>query len=167
MKDIVWSKAPEWATAIALAGNGRHTIYVGAGQYSYVNGAFDSKVFPIGGTCRWHQNEIEEICLRPHAWNGQGLPPVGIDIEVMHGIYGWIGARVVGYDGEATIIRTNDGYAGVYPHEFRQIRTPEQIAAEEREKAIQQMVKDARPMNRREVCADLYDAGYRKQEQPK
>lgn len=46
---------------------------------------------------------------------------------------------------------------------FKPIRTPEQIAAEEREKAIEEMraaLPDwAAPEN---ICPMLYDAGYRK-----
>lgn len=49
---------------------------------------------------------------------------------------------------------------------FRPIRTPEQIAAEERKKAIDRMAADCphpmAPAMRDSVFAELYDAGYRK-----
>ena len=47
------------------------------------------------------------------------------------------------------------------PNEFRPIRTPEQIAADEREAAVNGMLcYDAR--SRRGLAEALYDAGYRK-----
>lgn len=50
------------------------------------------------------------------------------------------------------------------------VRTPEQIAEEEREKAIQEMCEDAgkpdMPTRSREQAAMLYDAGWRKQVAP-
>jgi hypothetical protein len=45
---------------------------------------------------------------------------------------------------------------------FRPIRTPEQIATEERENAINAMIDIVMTDNIRSNCADLYDAGYRK-----
>lgn len=106
----------------------------------------------------------KRMIARPHQWSGEGLPPAGIDIEVMHGTYGWIGARVVGADGEAAIVRTNDGYAGVFPHEFRPIRTPEQIAADERDAAIEEMWKiywQPSAPTAKQALGLLWDAGLR------
>lgn len=50
---------------------------------------------------------------------------------------------------------------------FRPIRTPEQIAAEERDKAIEGMIADTNILtgimsDRRIMAGQLYDAGYRK-----
>jgi len=53
--------------------------------------------------------------------------------------------------------------------EFRPIRTAEQIAAEERSKAISTMVdacSNPEWVTTYETCAAIYDAGYRKQVQP-
>jgi hypothetical protein len=54
--------------------------------------------------------------------------------------------------------------------DFRPIRTPEQIAAEEREKAIDAMNKLVGDIEKiptwRDALAALYDAGYRKTEAP-
>ncbi|MOA45978.1 hypothetical protein D3C78_1684380 [compost metagenome] len=56
---------------------------------------------------------------------------------------------------------------------FRPIRTPEQIAAEERDKAIQQIIADFKYtvgsctyMITNDQAARMYDAGYRKQVAP-
>lgn len=47
---------------------------------------------------------------------------------------------------------------------FRPIRTAEQVAAEERESAVSQMVDNLKRFNSiHEACGMLYDAGYRKE----
>lgn len=74
-------------------------------------------------------------------WNGKGLPPVGQNVEWRSDTYGWLGGKVVGHDESVAILRHNDGYAGRHAHNIRPIRTPEQIAAEERDKAIAEMLK--------------------------
>ena len=113
--------------------------------------------------------------LRPSSenksWTGEGLPPVGAHIEWLSTQYGWLGGRVVGHDGESiSVVAHNDGYTGCHPHEIRPIRTAEQIAAEDREKAIAEMADTARHatgfgINLADMAA-LYDAGYHKQVAP-
>lgn len=166
MNEIDWSKALEGAT-------------------HYNDVLFDwYKVTQIGAVFFWNSrtsewrpawfwDDYKHDCIqRPTtpSWSGEGMPPVGADIEVKHELYGWIGARVVGQDGEAAIVRTNGGYAGVFPHQMRQIRTPEQIAADEREKGIAALLAAAGVTGSAfaddpeaiEWAAALYDAGYRK-----
>lgn len=159
-EQIDWSKAPEGSTHYnPLCGDWYMVDSDCVSYWSYSHRNWLE-------SARW--NARRAFCIaRPTnpSWSGEGLPPVGVDIEVLHELYGWIGARVVGQDGEAAIVRTNDGYAGVFPHQMRPIRTPEQIAADEREAAIDAMVK-ACPYpgskSTRLDCAALYDAGYRK-----
>lgn len=158
MNEIDWSKAPEGATHY-------NHIYVdwykvGSHEPSFWNGR-------AWAPARFWDDRKHDCIQRPTtpSWSGEGLPPVGIDIEVLHELYGWIGARVVGQDGEAAIVRTNDGYAGVFQHQIRPLRTPEQIEADEREAAIDEMLA-ATPAPGSDislrVCEKLYDAGYRK-----
>lgn len=115
---------------------------------------------------------------RRAAWNGQGIPPIGIEIEVEHERYGWIGARVVGADGEAAIVRTNDGYAAAFESQRRPLRTPEQIEAEERKELEQQACRDIEELVAsynvtlscslaiRATVNSMLAKGYRKQEAP-
>lgn len=158
-QQIDWSKAPEgyplWITdpdGIIMPGWHKEI----KGKYVDMHGGFWNK--SDGGFT------VHERPTTP-SWSGEGLPPVGVDIEVMHELYGWIGARVVGQDGEAAIVRTNDGYAGVFPHQMRPIRTPEQIAADEREKFAEELTRamamDGRPRSM-EQARRMYDLGYRK-----
>lgn len=101
------------------------------------------------------------------AWTGIGLPPVGTVCEV---------------DGEKVFVVAHhmNGINAIYaeapdsgllyygePNEFRPIRTPEQIAAEEREKAIEQLISDYQyavgPCNYtlgRDQAKRIHDIGY-------
>ena len=158
-EQIDWSKAPADATHYQPATHGVFECWLKPGHAVRVS----------RGEPDWREDDYADDLIATSAikrpWSGEGLPPVGVDIEVLHELYGWIGARVVGQDGEAAIVRTNDGYAGVFPHQMRPIRTPEQIAADEREAAIDEMLAGTpwpgSDISLR-VCEKLYDAGYRK-----
>lgn len=107
-------------------------------------------------------------------WDGQGLPPVGTVCE--H--YGtaddlaWLEVEVIGHgnvDGRnVAFFRYGTGsprFTVSYStaNNFRPIRTPEQIAAEEREKAVGDMAMSIQgvPYQYPTLYA-LFDAGYRK-----
>jgi hypothetical protein len=117
---------------------------------------------------------LSECIPRPSspAWSGpqDGLPPVGIDLQWFSPVYGWIGGKVVAHDGQTIIVRHNDGYEGCYLHNVKACRTPEQIAADQREAAINEMVDDLQPSSggaTKLIAERFYLAGYRKVEQPK
>lgn len=117
-------------------------------------------------------------------WDGEGLPPVGIDCEWLWSstIGEYVAVRVVGHDEDRAVVRfISSDRKGEYDSDrqhndygypiFRPMRTPEQIAAEERKVAIDEMLAlDNYPkgalagglMSRRAFCEALYDAGYRK-----
>ena len=110
-------------------------------------------------------------------WTGEGLPPVGLDVEVMQG-----GLPSVAFDWEACkILAINIGsnekpqvitrdfrgdaaiyYPGIDNVYFRSIRTVEQIAAEKRDGAIKEMQRLVGSCNTFPF-AELYDYGYRLQ----
>ncbi|MGY1448754.1 hypothetical protein ACW582_16355 [Pseudomonas chlororaphis] len=117
------------------------------------------------------ENEIQ-------TWTGEGLPPVGTVCEARiydgTGNLAWFECRVIHHhprhEGSAAIAHGNEELLG-WSSDFRPIRTPEQIAAEEREKAIEEMAavahRQGQPfVTKREMAARLYDAGYRKQVAP-
>ncbi|HHG5097088.1 TPA: hypothetical protein ACPWJD_005678 [Pseudomonas aeruginosa] len=108
-------------------------------------------------------------------WDGQGLPPVGTVCEVKHRDIGWVRCEIVAHKsfscgGLTHAIawideNTLDQSQGL---RFRQLRTPEQIAAEEREKAVGDMAMSIQgvPYQYPTLYA-LFDAGYRRQEEGK
>ena len=174
MSEIDWSKAPEGATHWMqescdwLEGFWKR---VGAANYFYEKGEW---VFS-GGKPFGHP----KLIARPSpAWSGEGLPPVGTVCEYIGGKHGmpdpWPAEVIHHYHGGACMVAaflyTRDGQtrvAGAIDSCFRPIRTPEQIAADEREAAIKEMLEDAgRPdtAKTRDQAQLLYDAGWRKVE---
>lgn len=177
MSEIDWSKAPEGFPLWLEFKTDAHRMH--SGWYrkdgNYFKGHYGAHwpEYRTGQFFNVHykpeKHLINDAYLAPlspsPAWSGDGNPPTGVDIEVLHELYGYIGARVVGQDGLATIVRTNDGYAGVFAHQMRPIRTPEQIEADERADTIKRMREIWRA---KDGCmGKLYDAGLRFTEQPK
>jgi hypothetical protein len=131
----------------------------------------------LGYSVKFSADQVRRVC---EPWNGQGLPPVGTDCEFTHtGLSGeWVKCHVVGYYKGHMYGHTNhhlwdykDGACHVQLDEgpptaviFRPIRTPEQLAAEEREAAIGAMAELSPLLDKgwsKRVCEALYDAGYR------
>ena len=166
MSNVDWSKAPEGATHwMPESRHWREGFWKREGDANYF---FEGGEWAFSGAKPFGHPALVERPAAPQ-WNGEGLPPVGASVEWFSPVYGWLGGRVVGHDGTVAVISQNDGYTGCHLHEVRPIRTPEQLAAEAREKAIDEMVSVS-PLIDGEwsklVCTALYDAGYRKLEQP-
>lgn len=120
-------------------------------------------------------------------WDGVGLPPAGTICEVLwnESRVEYLRTKVFGvnehgqpihrfdegpkkYKYQADVLRTASG-----TQVFRPIRTAEQVAAEEREKAITLMIDEslfghyAFTKAQAEIaCKALYEAGYRKEPKP-
>lgn len=161
------SKIPEGAT---------HT-YTIRGKTSYRRMASD--------LCNLWEAYIDgdwTMIMSPHAedyvkiqtdqeWNGDGLPPVGVEIEVKHkdATPEWarpdfykaeivaIGKQLVIFAAEATGCET---VGKIEDYEFRPVRTPEQIFQDERLGAAYGMCKIARSLSNFDAL-HLYDAGLR------
>lgn len=160
-------KRPEGATHLAI-------VIGEAYWYRHYDGVWDY----WSGLC-WcavtqPAHGVAALELDSEAWTGEGLPPVGIEIEAfmmrnMHDTYEWRRAKVVhgGIPGSEREILVFDleSTAPAWVDEFRPIRTPEQIAAEAREAAIKEMQAVVGTVNAHPF-AELYDAGYRRQVAP-
>lgn len=117
-------------------------------------------------------------------WNGEGLPPVGLDVEIKRGNCTWIDgdewqigktATVMASflnsrDIEMASVQFPGGHCEcILARCLSPIRTAEQVAAEDREKAIKEMMMhgvDAGDSTIEYTCAALYDAAYRKEANP-
>ncbi|AVQ10293.1 hypothetical protein [Myoviridae environmental samples] len=122
--------------------------------------------------------------LQKREWDGKSIPPVGTTCEVFapyepHESWAHhIGrqATIIAHDGVMAVYRIDGDDGFIYhalgagwngkEYPFRPIRTPEQIAAEEREKHISDICmifdRDPNSPTNRNHAARLYDAGYRK-----
>lgn len=120
---------------------------------------------------------ITDAC-NPAAWSGQGLPPVGVVCEVASRYaHGGDRVRIVAHDDGEAVGRYMSGeligsYTSFVGGELVPIRTPEQIAAEGRERTIAEMkecfdsVSDELVPTTNKYLTTLfgamYDAGFRK-----
>lgn len=194
MGQIDWSKAPADATHWDANPNRVGSFMkLERGNWFF---------WPVGETLetRWHtwnregRNDLTGLVPRPATWNGEGLPPVGLECEQRIDFkkapaYTIINLTELGVDvqkhlprfqkvkilyaSEKYVVSEANGVECMAPSscvEFRPVRTAEQVAAEQREKAIDAMnaiaVESVRLKGHtgRETCETLYDAGYRKVE---
>lgn len=172
MNQVDWSKAPEWAIEHGLANDGYGIAEFWIGETQYQNFQH-SKPFPHGGgdpsSDSFHNYRRESfsfVTKRPAPWNGSGRPPAGVTCQYQHlqhcGV--WYDGEILYISNEYTIVKggvTGEQHYYTRNLSFRPIRTPEQIAAEEKTKAIDDLMK-VTCISRGEA-ARIYDAGYRKQ----
>ncbi|WP_241361068.1 hypothetical protein [Pseudomonas aeruginosa] len=171
---IDWSKAPEGCIGAfaRIIGNQRTAFFVFSKRPSdYMSReGYEGE----GENGPYHVfSDYWEWIDKP--WDGQGLPPVGTVCEVKHRDIGRVRCEIVAHKsfscgGLTHAIawideNTLDQSQGL---RFRQLRTPEQIAAEEREKAVGDMAMSIQgvPYQYPTLYA-LFDAGYRRQEEGK
>lgn len=192
MSQIDWSKAPAHATHWC-PGNAKIEagwIYATSGGEFYSCYA-DKGLEHIPGFPAWRALRLTPRPAESSEWTGEGLPPVGTVCEfagfnpeetlptdprvgdqvtvIAHFMSGSLEVAAFTFHAppEFEYLQVAQGAYGC----FRQIRTPEQIAAEERLAAIKEMASAAhRPgqisVTKLEMAERLYDAGYRKQVAP-
>lgn len=178
---IDWNEAPEWAIGHALhvsGGGDIKEVWVGEEKYQRLD---QQKAFCYGGgegdshhNPRRYQFKYET--LRPTAWTGEGLPPVGtvcwygdlneelriithVDQGEQNGSARYL---AVGQNGEMGSLRL------VTAEYWHPIRTPEQIAAETEEREALEIQKVIAPFfdNPMGAAFALHKAGYRKAVKP-
>ena len=181
MSNVDWSKAPEGATHYAPRWED-NCMYRPVFWRVVGNRGVEAWAINADGTMQhhdapgWISSDRSRLIPRPTApqWNGEGLPPVGATVEYKGFRDHWKQGSYVGqFRGQIVIGCHESGVVGICESaEIRPIRTPEQIAAEEREKAIKAMVDVLQVSDNLSgtaeyiVCGILHDAGYRKLEQP-
>ena len=164
------SKIPEGATHTYTESSG--TTYrkkVGDIWFGYADGDWIAVFRPS-----FHG--YEPIKAEPE-WTGEGLPPVGIECEVLWDSLtpSYQTCKIIGHDEGRAIFRYTSGpQKGGYGSDtvgaigrlisktFRPIRNPEQIAAEKRDAAIKEMQRLVGSC-KTFPFAELYDYGYRLQ----
>ena len=184
MSEIDWDKAPEGATHAGMNQDGSLNYFYNleskVADYEYWN--------VILGDDKWHIGRgtpaAWPIIHRPSpAWSGGGIPAAGSICEVRQktpseSSFDWEECRIAmintGADGlpQVCTIDKRGDFAIYYPAtdivEFRPIRTPEQIAADEREAVVTYMqciiggIFDKESIaSPHEISEKLYEAGLR------
>ncbi|EPG5063277.1 hypothetical protein KW867_33535 [Pseudomonas aeruginosa] len=177
---IDWNTAPEGATHWEPTGpdfyegwmkkEGTDWFYWSESGHKWINGIL---------TCDVSAEREATFEARPQeAWNGKGLPPVGTVciVEPHNTMWGFSSTsgyerKILAYYGEYVWLghaETPLETTRIDKVDFRPLRTPEQIAAEEREKAVGDMAMSIQgvPYQYPTLYA-LFDAGYRRQEEGK
>lgn len=167
---IDWTKAPEGATHYQPESRGFHAAWFrlqgGKAREMWVVRPWRALEHIIDPTV--FDESMQNLIARPvepATWNGQGLPPVGLMVEWKAGLdHDWQRVTVLAYANGDAWLQPEDGDSFIVgnPENFRRIRTPEQIAAEEREKAVGDMAMSIQgvPYQYPTLYA-LYDAGWR------
>jgi hypothetical protein len=144
-------------------------------KYQYIDGAESFLFFDVP-TDGFMLNQTVFVegrpATQPAAWNGECRPPVGVSCEAKSMARGverdWFNATVL-YSSPYTVV-LDDYQAGEFvahpaTMHFRPIRTPEQIAADERSKYCDRifgvLTSATRAENRSDMAEALYDAGLR------
>lgn len=154
------SKIPEGATHTYAESTG--TTYrknVEGSWFGYADGDWVCVVNPASSRYEPIQADTE--------WTGEGLPSVGVICELWVRDDLWASCQVIAMDEQdgqpVSVVRYGGGYYAGTNKCLRPIRTAEQIAAEEREKAVNEMVSSLGRFNSiYEACGMLYDENYRK-----
>lgn len=166
--NIDWSKAPEGATHFSPVFKTFDPLWAKLGS----NGKF--QYMPIDCSRAWYDGAQpcfgETYIERAESWAGTGLPPVGQKCEIISDDTGeWIQGVILVHcrdEGKDLAILQGDDVVWMgEAHEFRPLRTKEQIEAEERERIVSEMYMlfYSKPDTGKEAMYRLYDAGYRKQ----
>ena len=164
MSEIDWDKAPEGATHYVI-GWGFFKLDL-AGWFICDDGekVWRKTPYQSPDNFSWWGNAVK----RPSpAWSGEGLPPVGVECLAFY-MGQPQGVVKIRYSGEWMILWSQDRRAeqcGAAEHYlFRPIRTPEQIAADEREAAINDLENLICAFaSHRDAAIHIYDVeGYRK-----
>lgn len=175
MEKIDWDKAPE-GYPVWIQGIDKHFA---SGWYRELS---DRYINEYGRYYLKSDAQVFTVHERPSlVWNGEGLPPVGLRCEAAiphtsgpdsERSFIWIEGSVIAYyeiKGKTYAWFAEDD--GFYPPnvlEFRPIRTPEQIAADEREAVVTYMqciiggIFDKESIaSPHEISEKLYEAGLR------
>lgn len=179
MNTIDWSNAPEGAT---------HYYHGSSTPWRDLSGEkwkwFSGDQWHCSGSpsSEMMDDYSDRMTEKPSsAWNGEGLPPVGLEVEWLECKQtGWQRVTVLGYYLNSAWIAPHkkEPITVFNPANFRPIRTPDQIAEEERIAGLNEMIRHIKDhplgthgvshlqelMIHEDVARDLWEAGYRKQE---
>lgn len=173
MSEIDWSKAPEGATHWV---GGDEPWHKHIDEISWYWQESEQRWRPLSICAEDVEDEYRRtIVKRPlEQWTGAGLPPIGAVCEFYWGGNDWRVCTVFAHkpnaNGKIDVLVDLDGdwSFGTREHDFRPIRTQEQIEAEEREafahKLVEEMGKSPTGYpNAMNQARKIYDLGYRKQ----
>lgn len=133
--------APSWAAFRVRNSFGEAFVSAEDDKYGYVTGGYDRYSEGCFINFGWRHG-VEILAQREPIpeWNGDGLPPVGVECETMLKVHGspWVKFKCLAVDGIAAFGFTGKGHivAQENTHNFRPIRTEAERKREEAVSAI-------------------------------
>lgn len=171
--NIDWNKAPVWANAVISSKNGNEYYVSQFGGISARQRVGHSEVDDNASADMIIPHEWTLVATRPSPWLGEGRPPVGLEVEVVHGNSDQGTGIVLFYGEQRCIIKnTTEGAereqtGAIEDYIFRPIRTPQQIEEEKRDNAAAEMAEATQgAKDWPDAFRMLHNAGYRKQVEP-
>lgn len=181
MMEIDWSKAPEGTTHFHPMANGyvEHWIRREGAACSFCVVGFENEGWKAQDSVIVEEYVSKYWAPRPEAqqpeeeaWTGPGLPPIDRACEAYYSFDsapGWkpftlkyLSDDHVIFEGLGETVVSREQFDRCVAHQFRPLRTTEQIAAEERRSAIEEMQIIREGCSTKSWSEALYDAGYRK-----
>jgi len=172
MSKVDWSLAPEGTTHKDV---GLHGLWY---RFDFENNLvcyWNHRAWQMSGTPKEYDdgsmNHLESRPKQKPSWSGpqDGLPPVGTVCEIHYENRDWVECEIVAHKHFSDMGRphaiawingdTLDQSQGL---RFRAIKTPEQLAAEQRETAIREIM-DIADVDCRVTAARLVDAGFKRE----
>lgn len=155
--------APEWATLVVA---GRH--YSKAWISHYANGA---RALAFGTKDEYVIDAIDDCEViaerRPitePVWDGEGLPPVGVECEVKRAL-DWMKCKILFISDHHVVLTSEEEICWqTQACQFRPIRSPEDVARDAGIKKIMATFKVDGELVPDNVAEAMWDAGYRKME---
>lgn len=153
--NVDWDEAPQGAEAGHSGGEGLYPAWfrkdvaglveqicpaAGIKTWTWMGGRKD---FPPGAVLRPTIRLGQVAC--DCQWNGEGLPPVGSDVEIDHSVAGGgisqvtIIAHIRARNLDCAVYQKGDDVSYASRGAFKPIRTPEQIAAEAKLEAAKEL----------------------------
>lgn len=166
MEKINWSKAPEWANAVIASQDGQAFYVSQFGGISARQRVGYSQVDDNASADMITPHDWTLVETRHPAWTGEGLPPAGTVCEVKGAIghyLEWKKVEVFAVRGRTVFFDHENGWAQTDSHEFRPIRTPEQVAEDELNQAALAMYEELESYLTLAQCHVAIKNGYRKQ----
>ena len=153
MNKVDWSLAPDGATKYNLT-NGYYSKGDRPDLMIYMDGEWTDSVL---------MQKNENFVYRPATWSGpqDGLPPVGLRVDYM-GDHCTVVAHVNERGQKGAILQGDEDWFYGTEITIDPIKTPEQLAAEQRETAIREIM-DIADVGCRVTAARLVDAGFKRE----
>jgi len=166
MSKVDWSLAPEGVTHYGVVSSGRICWYSVKSDcrydYAYQNEGYHAEKWTPSGGAPGHQPLIARP--QPKQWSGpqDGLPPVGLRVDYM-GDHCTVVAHVNERWQKGAILQGDEDWFYGTEITIDPIKTPEQLAAEQRETAIREIM-DIADVDCRITAARLVDAGFKRED---